>query len=79
MFDHNASLCQDYATCTFPGGRRVFRNAGGVGTGNKSPVPVRKVKGLEGGGEVRDVRLSVMKTRVALGKGKRGATKTKGV
>ncbi|KAJ3535177.1 hypothetical protein NMY22_g6604 [Coprinellus aureogranulatus] len=72
VFDHNAGLCQDYATCTFSGGRRPFRNGGG---GSREPLPTRRPKSLKD--VASDIRPSVMKTRMALGKGKRRpATKT---
>ncbi|KAF5314640.1 hypothetical protein D9611_007121 [Ephemerocybe angulata] len=70
VYDHNADLCQDNAVCVTFTGRRSLRNAG-----RRNTLPKRRPR-LSQSNPASDVRPSVMKTRVTLGKEKKRATKT---
>lgn len=67
IYDHNVSLCQEYAVCSYAG-RRSLRNAGRRG-GMPKRDPLQP-------NPPADLRPSVMKTRVALGKEKKRPTPT---
>lgn len=67
VYDHNADLCQGNAACPAFTGRRI-RSLKNVG--RRSGLPARRPRPPQS--EVpSDVRPSLMKTRVALGKGKK--------